>query len=147
MSSQNQNQSTSSTQSNKRRLQRSSDDEAVPSKISNKGSSNFVKFIVLTSKTEKPLTKISPFVIQKTIQSVAGDEQKVTKMKNGSLLVECQRHQQSENVLSLKTIMDIPISATPHRTLNFCQEIVRDRDHDLSDMTEEEILNELKLID
>ena len=69
MSSQSQN-STSSTHSNKRRLQRSSDDEAVPSKISNKGSTNFVKFIVLTSQTDKPLTKISPFVIQKTIQSV-----------------------------------------------------------------------------
>ena len=143
MSSQSQN-STSSTHSNKRRLQRSSDDEAVPSKISNKGSTNFVKFIVLTSQTDKPLTKISPFVIQKTIQSVAGDDQKVTKMKNGSLLVECQRQQQSENLLSLKTILETPIEATPHRTLNFCRGIVRDRDHDLSDMTEEDICNELK---
>ena len=54
MSSLSQNQWTSSTQSNKRRLQRSSDDETGPSKISNNDFSNFVKFIVLTSQTEKP---------------------------------------------------------------------------------------------
>ena len=145
MSSSSQNQSTSSTQSIKRKLQSSSDDESIPSKVLNKSSDSFVKFLVFTSQNnEKPLTKMSPFVIQKTIQSVAGDVKKVTKMKNGSLLVECQRHQQSENLLSLKTILNIPVSVTPHRTLNFCQGIVRDRDHDLADMSEEEICNELK---
>ena len=93
---------------------------------------------------EKPLSKISPFVIHKTIQSVAGEVKKVSKLKNGSILIECTRQKQSQNLLSLTTILDVPIAASPHRTLNYCQGIIRDRDHDLSDMSEQEICVELK---
>ena len=137
-------QPTSSTQ--KRRLEpSSSDDESIPSKIVNRNPDSFAKFIVLTSlDKEKPLTKISPFAIQKTIQSVSGDVKKVTKMRNGSLLVECIKQKQSKNLLSLTSILDTPVSSTPHRTLNYCQGIVRNRDHDLADISEEEICQELK---
>ena len=65
-------------------------------------------------------------------------------MKNGSLLVECIRKQQSQNLLSLTQILDIPITSSPHKTLKFCQGIVRDRDHDLPEMSEEDICSELK---
>ena len=39
---------------------------------------------------------------------------------------------------------EIPISSSPHKSLNFCQGIIRDRDRDLNDMSEEEICSELK---
>ena len=111
----------------------------------NMTSDSFAKFIVLSSlDEEKPLTKMSPFAINKTIQATAGEVKKVTKMKNGSLLVECTRQQQSRNLLSLTSILENPISATPHRTLNSSQGIVRDRDRDLKDMSEEEICKELE---
>ena len=146
MSSQNQNQNeTSSNQSQKRKMSDSSDEENIPAKILNKSSENFPKFIVLKSlNEEKPLSKISPFVIHKTIQSVAGEVKKVSKLKNGSILIECTRQKQSQNLLSLTTILDVPIAASPHRTLNYCQGIIRDKDHDLSDMSEQEICVELK---
>ena len=146
MSSPNKNKNqTSSSQSNKRKISDSSDDECLPTKILNKSPDNFPKFIVLKSlNEEKPLTKISPFIIQKTIQSVAGEVKKVSKLKNGSILIECTRQKQSQNLLSLTTVLDIPIVASPHRTLNYCQGIIRDRDHDLSDMSEQEICEELK---
>ena len=65
-------------------------------------------------------------------------------MKNGSILIECNRQKQSQNLLSLTTVLDIPVAASPHRTLNYSQGIIRDRDHDLSDLSEQEICNELK---
>ena len=145
MSSPNKTQQTSSNQSNKRKLSDSSDDEGAPVKVQNKSIDNYPKFIVLKSlNEEKPITKISPFVLHKTIQSVAGEVKRVTKLKNGSVLIECIRQKQSQNLLSLTAIFDLPISSTPHRTLNYSQGIIRDRDHDLSNMSEEEICNELK---
>ena len=65
-------------------------------------------------------------------------------MKNGCLLIECCRQQQSKNLLSLTSISDLQISVSPHRTLNSCQGIIRDRDHDLAELSEEEISKELK---
>ena len=68
----------------------------------------------------------------------------VTKMKSGSLLVECYRQQQSINLLSATTILETEISATPHRTLNYSKGIIRDRDRTLIELPEEEICQELK---
>ena len=128
----------------KRKLDDCSDDETHPVKIMNKTPDSFPKFIVLSSlNQEKPLTKRSPFLIQKTIEGTAGEVKKVTKMKNGSLLIEFFRQQQSKNLLSLTSVHDHPIAAAPHRPLNSSQGIVRDRDGDLSEMSEEEISWEL----
>ena len=135
----------SNSQPKRKLVDDSSEDEGHQVKMLNMTSDSFAKFIVLSSlDEEKPLTKMSPFAINKTIQATAGEVKKVTKMKNGSLLVECTRQQQSRNLLSLTSILENPISATPHRTLNSSQGIVRDRDRDLKDMSEEEICKKLE---
>jgi hypothetical protein len=55
----------------------------------------------LTSKDEnKIITKLSPFILEKWLKSTVGEVRNVTKMKSGSLLVECYRQQQSINLLS-----------------------------------------------
>jgi hypothetical protein len=46
-------------------------------------------------------------------KSTVGEVRNVTKMKSGSLLVECYRQQQSINLLSATTILETEISATP----------------------------------
>ena len=103
------------------------------------------RFIVLSSQdNNKPLTKISPFVLEKWIKSVAGAVKNVTKMKSGDLLIECYRKTQSINLQTANKILDIEILATPHRTLNYCKGIVRDRDRTLLELPEEEICKELK---
>ena len=89
------------------------------------------------------LTKISPFFIEKAIKACAGEVKKVSKMKNGSLLVECFREQQSKNLLTLTKIGEHPIKPAPHVTLNYSQGIIRDRDRDLSSLGEELIEEEL----
>ena len=81
-------------------------------------SNNWSSFIVLKSSEGCILlTKLSPFVIEKYIKSCA-DGKNVTKLKSGRLMIECQRRQQSLNMLSLKQIHSIAISSTLHRTLN-----------------------------
>ena len=137
-----------STNSSKRKLDNSDDDDdddighTVKQPNTDKGI--FSTFLVIASLNEtKPITKISPFILQKSIQACAGEVKKVTKMKNGCLLVECIR-QQSKNLLSLTSIADLQISVTPHRKLNSCQGVIRDRDHDLTELSEEQICEELK---
>ena len=67
----------------------------------------------------------------------------VTKLKSGGLMIECQRRQQPLNLLSLKQIHSIAISSTPHRTLNTSRGVIRYRDEDLDDLSDEEICEEL----
>ena len=68
-------------------------------------SNNWSRFIVLKSSEGCiPLTKLSPLVVEKSIKSCAGDVKNVTKLKSGGLMMECQRRQQSLNLLSLKQI-------------------------------------------
>jgi hypothetical protein len=87
--------------------------------------------------------QIISFVIEKYIKSCAGDVKNVTKWKSGGLMIECQRRQQSLNLLSLKQIHSIAISSTPHRTLNTSRGIIRYRGEDLDDLSDEEICEEL----
>jgi hypothetical protein len=61
---------------------------------------------------------------------------------NGNLAIECQRRQ-SLNLLSLKQIHRIAISSTPHRTLNSSRGIIRYRDENWDDLSDEDICEEL----
>ena len=63
--------------------------------------SQFQKFIVLCGTDDKPISKISPFAIEKSIQSVAGTVANVTKMRSGNLLIETRTEQQSQNLLKM----------------------------------------------
>ena len=103
----------------------------------------FPKCIVLKSREDlTPLTKLSPFVIEKCIKSCAGEVKNVTKLRSGGLMIECQR-QQSVRLLSLKQIHNIEISSSPHIILNSSRGIIRYRDDDLSELTDDEICHEL----
>ena len=80
------------TNRSKRKLDNSDDDDDIGHTVKQPNTDNgtFSKFLVIASLNEtKPITKISPFILQKSIQACAGEEKKVTKMKHGWLLVEC----------------------------------------------------------
>ena len=64
-------------------------------------------------------------------------------MRLGGLMIECQRRQQSVNLLSLNQIHKIEISSSPHRILNSSRGIIRYRDDDLSELTDDEICHGL----
>jgi len=103
------------------------------------------RFIVLKSKEGLvPLTKLSPFIIEKCIKSCAGEIKKnVTKLRSGALLIETHRKQQSLNLQSIWQIHNIEISSSPYRTLNSSRGIIRYREDDLDELTDDEICYEL----
>ena len=57
------------------------------------------RFIVMSPLDDtEPLTKLSPFAVEKAILGKFGSVQKVTKMKSGSLLIEATRAKQSRMI-------------------------------------------------
>ena len=65
---------------------------------------NWPRFIVLKSASEEwPLSKLSPFAVQKGFQFIAGTLKSTKRLRDGSFLVECSRKTQAENLL--KTLL------------------------------------------
>ncbi|XP_046545770.1 uncharacterized protein LOC124255870 [Haliotis rubra] len=132
--------SSGSSKTNKRRhVDSSSSDEDVPSDITDA----WPRFIVISSSDGNPL-KLNPFAISKGIQSACGEVKNVTRLRNGSILVECVRRQQSVNLLGLQQFVNTQVVVSVHKTLNSSRGIVRDLARCLTDMSEEEIAAELK---
>ncbi|XP_046564880.1 uncharacterized protein LOC124273651 [Haliotis rubra] len=115
----------------------SSDEESVQNVDS------WPRFLVVEGGNSEPL-KINPFVVSKSIEGICGTVRNVTRLRSGSLLVECTRRQQSQNLLKAHHFANTEIVVSEHKTLNSCRGIVRDRAKCLSDMSEEEIVTELK---
>ncbi|XP_062584090.1 uncharacterized protein LOC134245861 [Saccostrea cucullata] len=98
----------------------------------------------LSDQNSKPLTKVSPFLIQKGIQGIIGTPKSVKKLKSGALLIEVTKKQHSTSLLALKMLADIPVVGKIHSGLNQSKGILFDRDHDLDDIPEQEIQHELE---
>ena len=52
------------------------------------------------------MADLSPFVIEKCIQSIVGHPKNIKKLKSGDLLLEVDRKQQVENLLNKKISND-----------------------------------------
>ena len=67
---------------------------------------NWPKFIVVKSASEeRPLSKLSPFAVQKGFQAIAGTLESTKRLRDGSFLVECSRKTQAENLLKQFTLL------------------------------------------
>ncbi|WP_419592479.1 hypothetical protein, partial [Thiolapillus sp.] len=65
------------------------------------------RFILMSSASEeKPLSKLSPFAVQKGFQAIAGTLKSTKKLRDGSFLVECSRRTQAENLLKTVHFVD-----------------------------------------
>ncbi|XP_071086597.1 uncharacterized protein [Haliotis cracherodii] len=125
----------------KRRLEAeifSSDDDVSTSQTSN----SWARFIVVESRNQLPL-KINPFAISKAIEGICGEVKNVSRLRSGSLLVECARRQQAINLLKCTSFANTEVVVSEHRTLNSSRGIIRDRACCLAEMSEDDILEEL----
>ena len=101
--------------------------------------STFPRFLIIEStRPEQPLAKLSPFVIEKVLVSVAGSPNSVKKLNSGSLLVEIEKAKHAENLLKLSRFFEIPCKCYPHTSLNISRGIIRCLD--LAGVSEEEIV-------
>ena len=89
---------------------------------------NVAKFLIIESTNkDKPITSLSPFVIEKQIEALIGTVKSVKKLRNQTLLVETTRKSQTENLLRTKTFFNLPVQVSEHKTLNSSKGIIRDR--------------------
>ena len=126
-----------------KRLRPDSDDDEHEASTIFTSQENFARYLIIESKNkEKPVTSLSPFVIEKQIESMIGTAKSVKKLKNGSLLVETTRKTQTENLKKQTSFFGIPVEVTEHQSLNSSKGIIRNPI--LRAETEENILEYLK---
>ncbi|XP_067656448.1 uncharacterized protein [Haliotis asinina] len=130
----------SKTTAKKRHLYSSSSDEEVETNPLK--SSHWPKFIVIEGQ-ESAAVKLNPFAVEKAIKGIAGDVDNIRKLRSGALLVECANKHQSSNLLKTKSLANVPVRPSVHKSLNSCRGVIRDRDKHLADMSEEEIVHAL----
>ena len=117
----------------------SSDDESTKIEISKKSkvtTSNWPRFLIVSSTVEGALNKLSPFAIQKAIVGLAGEPKSVKKIRSG-LLIECTTQKHSSCLLQSTVFCNVPIKVTAHSSLNSSKGVIRCRD--LEGVSEEEI--------
>ena len=107
------------------------------------GNDTFARFLVIQSQDgSNPVTFLSPFIIEKQIESLIGTPKSVKKLKNKTLLVETSRKTQTENLLKITFFFNIKVSVTEHNSLNSSKGIIRDRI--LKGETEDNIVDYLR---
>ena len=126
-----------------KRLRPDSDDDEHEASTIFTSQENFARYLIIESKNkEKPITSLSPFVIEKQIESMIGTAKSVKKLKNGTLLVETTRKTQTENLKKQTSFFGVPVEVTEHKSLNSSKGIIRNPI--LRSETEENILEYLK---
>ena len=104
---------------------------------------NWPKFLVMESSSDDlPLSKLSPFAVQKGFQAVAGTLKSIKWLRDGSCLVECARKLQAMGLLKTTRFVDRPVCVSIHKALNSSCGIIHCSE--LSGMTEMEIKTELQ---
>ena len=61
---------------------------------------NWPRFLFMESSNDDlPLSKLSPFAVQKGLQAVAGTLKSIKRLRDRSFLVECGKRAQAQNLL------------------------------------------------
>ena len=88
---------------------------------------NFYQFIVLESIEETPITKLSPFLIQKTIETHCKPIN-IKKAMNSTIIIQTTNQKQSKKILKWKQFGKLNIKTYPHTTLNFSKGVIKSPD-------------------
>ena len=112
---------------------------------SNPNNKKFDKYLVMKcTEEERKLTKENPISIDKAIKTIIGKKSyyEVKPLGSGLLLIEVDQKQVHDKFLQIKKLHNIPVSVSPHSSLNsskgtiFCD--------NLDGMTDEQIREELE---
>ncbi|XP_023217667.1 uncharacterized protein LOC111620055 [Centruroides sculpturatus] len=90
--------------------------------------SSTATYLIVHATGDKPLSKCSPFLIQKIFESTIGHLKKIQKSRSGDLLVETASPQQTVNLLATKTLGDMEVTVTPHGSLNSSRGVISEID-------------------
>ena len=100
------------------------------------------RFLVLHSQDKTLISSLSPFVIEKVLNGMAGEPKGIKKLRSGDLLLEYTNKKQIENLLRLKSFHNLKVQVSLHASLNTCKGVVHCPD--LKGVSKEEILEEMR---
>ena len=75
--------------------------------------------VIKSASEEQPLSKLSPFAVQKGFQAIAGALKSTKRLRDGSFLVKCSRKTEAENLLKALNFVDRPVHVSVHKTMKF----------------------------
>ncbi|GBM98004.1 hypothetical protein AVEN_22935-1 [Araneus ventricosus] len=106
--------------------------------------SNFPTFYMIkrNSTANETFHTVSPFLVEKAITETVGEIKSTKKLRSGDLLVEVHSRKQSQQIVKLKNFSNIPISISPHASLNSSKGVITCGE--LLNVATEEILQELQ---
>ena len=103
-------------------------------------------FNIIADPSGPPITKLSPFAIEKAIRGLVGTVQSVKKLFRkdapSMLLVEVSSDAQSKNMMQVNQLANVPVLVREDSRLNQSKGVLRTRE--LDDMDEDDILEALK---
>ncbi|GFO14564.1 hypothetical protein PoB_004106900 [Plakobranchus ocellatus] len=71
----------------------------------------------------------SPFKIDRELKSILGDETiEVNKLVSGDLMVKLKSNDQAKKLGAIATFLDIPVTVSPHKSMNSSKVVIRNRD-------------------
>ncbi|XP_055928047.1 uncharacterized protein LOC129959249 [Argiope bruennichi] len=87
---------------------------------------SFDTFFILKriSTTNETFHTVSPFLVEKAISSNLGNTKSIRKLRSGDLLIEVATRKQAEQILKLNSLSTIPVSVTPHASLNSSKGVI-----------------------
>ena len=97
--------------------------------------SSFPHFIVLESLEDKPLSKLNPILVEKTLSGIVKPTS-VKKLNNGTILVEVDKRTYADNLLKMKTFGGLKIKSYAHLSLNTSKGVVRSSELSLCTLDE-----------
>ena len=84
------------------------------------------RFLIIHSEKEgETISSLSPFVVHKTIMSIAGEPKSIKNLRSGDLLIQCAKESHEKSLLQMKTFCSLKCSVTPHSSLNTSKGIIR----------------------
>ena len=103
------------------------DSTQLPSTLNVTPTQHFPRFNLVESKDEnRQITSLSPFLIQKVIQSIAGEPKNIKKLhRSNQLLIEVSKKAHAENPLRAQTFHDLKVRVYPHTSLNSSKGVFR----------------------
>ena len=116
----------------------SSDSDQTTQQPTSQPTLNVPRFLVVTSQDkDRKVSDLSPFVIEKSIQSIAGHPKSIKILKSVDLLLEVEKTHVTA-LLATKKLFDLKVKISLHNTLNTSKGVIRCQD--LGPCTEDGIL-------
>ncbi|XP_055936621.1 uncharacterized protein LOC129966231 [Argiope bruennichi] len=87
---------------------------------------NHDSFFVVKRVSEKNenFNSVSPFLVQRAFTATVGEVSSIRKMRSGDLLVEVNSKKQAQQILKLKALATIPVTVSPHTSLNYSKGVI-----------------------